>query len=83
MRGSQAGRPEAIYLTDVDGSTPKQLSSGDFTWRSVAPDQQSFIAVVNGTFVNHSVSDASSKAISGIGPQEFPIGWADSKHVFV
>jgi len=80
---SQSGQPDATYLTDVDGSTPKRLVSGEFTWRSVAPDQQSFIVDLNGTFVIHSLSDASSKPIPGIQPEEFPIGWADSKHVFV
>jgi hypothetical protein len=83
MRANQSGRPDAIYLTDVDGSTPKQLSTGDFSWRAVAPDQQSFIASTNGTFVVHSISDASSKPIPGIQPEESPIGWADSNHLFV
>ena len=33
--------------------------------------------------VVHSISDGSSKPIPGIQDGEDPIGWADSKHVFV
>jgi eukaryotic-like serine/threonine-protein kinase len=83
MLASRPGQPGALYLTDVDGSTPKQLTPGDTTWGAVAPDGQSFIAKPNGVFVIHSISDASSTPISGIQAEEFPIGWADSKHVFV
>ncbi|MGD0109042.1 MAG: protein kinase, partial [Rhodopila sp.] len=83
LRASQSGQPEALYLTDVEGSTPKQLAPGDFPWGSVAPDGQSFIVDQNGSFVVRSLSDGSSKPLPGIQAGEEPIGWADSKHVFV
>ena len=83
MLASQSGQAEAVYLTDVDGSTPKQLSPGQAPWGAVAPDEQSVITFRNGAIVVRSVSDGSSKPIAGIQAGEFPIGWADSKHVFV
>ncbi len=84
MIASQSGQGEAVYLTDVDGSTPKQLTPGDTPWAGVAPDGQSFISTVDrNAFVVRSLSDGSSKPIPGIQTGEQPIGWADSKHVFV
>ncbi len=83
MVASQSGQPVAVYLTDVDGSTPKQLSPGDAPWGAVAPDEQSLIIFQNGAFVVRSMSDGSSKPIPGIQAEEFPVGWADPKHVFV
>lgn len=83
LLASQSGQAEAVYLTDVDGSTPKQLSPGAPPWGAVAPDEQSFIVNQNGGFVLRSMSDGNSKPIPGIQAEEFPIGWADSKHVFV
>jgi Tol biopolymer transport system component len=83
MLASQSGQAEALYLTDVDGSTPKRLSPGSAPWGAVAPDEQSFISVQKGAVVVRSISDGSSKPIPGIQADEFPIGWADTKHVFV
>ncbi len=83
MIANQSGQGEAVYLTDVDGSTPKQLSPGDAPWGAVAPDGQSVIIFRNEASVVRSMSDGSSKPIAGIQAAEFPIGWADSQHVFV
>jgi len=83
LLANQAGQAEAVYLTDVDGSIPKRLSPGAPPWGAVAPDEQSWIVVQNGSFVIRSMSDGSSKPIPGIQAEEFPIGWADSKHIFV
>jgi Tol biopolymer transport system component len=83
MLASQSGQAEALYLTDADGSTPKQLSPGSAPWGAVAPDEKSFISVQKGAVVVRSISDGSSKPIPGIQAEEFPIGWADSKHIFV
>ena len=83
MLASQSGQKEAVYLTDVDGSTPKQLSPGAPSWGAVAPDEQSLIIIQKGASVVRSLSDGSSKPIAGIQAEEQPIGWADSKHIFV
>lgn len=83
MLASQSGQAAAVYLTDVDGSTPKQLSPGNTPWGSVAPDGKSFIIFENGDVVVRSIADGTSKSIPGIQAAEQPIGWADSKHVFV
>src|SRR5208282_6771695 len=72
---SQSGQAQAVYLTDVDGSTPKQLSPGDAPWGAVAPDGQSFIVEHDRNFVVRSLSDGSSKPLPGIQPEEYPIGW--------
>ena len=83
MLASQSGQAEALYLTDADGSTPKQLSPGSAPWGAVAPDEKSFISDQKGAVVVRSISDGSSKPIPGIQAEDFPIGWADSKHIFV
>ncbi len=82
MLASRARRV-AVYLTDVNGSTPKQLSPGGFRGEPIAPDGQSFINYQNRSAVVRSISDGSSKSIPGIQDGEDPIGWADSKHIFV
>jgi Tol biopolymer transport system component len=83
LSASQLGQAEAIYLTDVDGSTPKQLSVGTAPWGAVAPDEQSFLVYQNRALVVHSMSDGTSRPIPGIQAPEDSIAWADSKHVFV
>jgi len=80
---SPSGQAQTVYLTDVNGSTPKQLSSGEVPWGSVAPDGNSILVFESGAWVARSISDASTKPIQGIQAAEFPLGWADSKHVFV
>jgi Tol biopolymer transport system component len=83
MNASQSGQAEAIYLTDVNGSTPKQLSPGSVPWGSVAPDGNSFFVFQNGAWVVRSISDSTTKPIHGIPDGEFPIAWAsDAKHLF-
>ncbi len=83
LTASQSG-VEAVYITDVNGSTPKQLSPGVVPWGAAAPDGKSFIVLQNGAWVIRSISDGSTKPIHGIQPAEFSIGWAaDPKHVFV
>ncbi len=83
MTASQSGQDAAVYITDVNGSTPKQLAPGNVPWGAVAPDGQSFIVQQNGGLAVRSIADGTSKPIQGIQATEFPIGWADSKHVFV
>ena len=83
LLADQSGQAEAVYLTDVDGSTPKQLSPGGAPWGAVAPDGTSLLVYQNGAVVVRSMSDGTSKPIPGVQAAEQPIGWADSKHVFV
>jgi Tol biopolymer transport system component len=83
MDGSQSGKAVAVYLTDVNGSTPKQLSPGRILWGAIAPDGQSFISYQDKQTLVNPISGGSSKPIPGIQDTEQPIGWADSKHVFV
>jgi Tol biopolymer transport system component len=82
MGASQSGE-EAVYLTDVDGSTPKKLSPGTAPPGAVAADGNSYISYQNGAFAVRSLSDGSSKPIAGIQAGELPIRSADSNHVFV
>jgi Tol biopolymer transport system component len=83
MVARQSAQAEAVYLTDINGSTPKQLSPGNMSWGAIAPDGQSFISEQNRSVAVRSISDGSSKPIPGILVTEEPIGWAGSKHVFV
>jgi hypothetical protein len=83
MGATPSGQADAVYLTDVNGSTPKQLSPGTAPPGAVAPDGNSFLSYRNEALAARSLSDGSSKPIAGIQAGEFPIRWADSKHVFV
>jgi eukaryotic-like serine/threonine-protein kinase len=84
MLASQSGQAEAVFLTDMDGSAPKQLTLGSASWGAVAPDGQSFIVDQNRSFFVRSMSDGTSKPIPGVQAGEFPVGWAsDTKHIFV
>src|ERR1700733_6915869 len=80
-----AGQPQGLYLTDVNGSTPKLLFPGT-EFCLVAPDGQSVLVFDNGAWFVRSVEGNNSKKITGMQPWsvEFPIGWAaDGKHVFI
>jgi Tol biopolymer transport system component len=84
MHANRPGRPEALFITDADGATPKEVVVGSSPWKAVSPDEKSIMVYQNGGLVVRSLSDGSFKPISGIQAGEFPIAWAsDSKHVFV
>lgn len=84
MTASQSGQPEAVYITDVNGATPKQLSTGNVSWRAGAPGAKSFVVSENGAWVVRSISDGTIQPVHGIQPGEYPVGWAlDGKHLFV
>jgi Tol biopolymer transport system component len=84
MHANQPGLPEALFITDADGATPKEVVAGSAPWKAVAPDEKSIMVYQNEALVVRSLSDGTSKPISGIQASEFPIAWAsDSKHVFV
>jgi Tol biopolymer transport system component len=80
---NQRDASEAVFVTDADGTTPKQLATGNTPWQAISPDQQSFILYQKDGPVIRSLSDGSSKPIPGMQYPEFPAGWADSKHIFV
>jgi eukaryotic-like serine/threonine-protein kinase len=84
LSASNSSQMEATYLTDVNGSTPKQLQTGRVPWSSVAPGSSSFVTFLNGAWVVRSISDNNSKAVAGIQVGEIPIAWAsDPRHLFV
>ena len=89
---NQNSKGMAVFVTDVNGATPKLISPGDAPWGAVAPDGKSVLLFVQGqhkggTVVIHSLSDGgsdgSSRPLPGAQPDEDTIGWsADSKSVF-
>jgi Tol biopolymer transport system component len=86
LLANQTGKGEGVFVTDVNGATPKLISPGDAPWGAVAPDGKSFVQGQHkgGTVVIHSLSDDSSRPLPGVQPGEGTIGWsADSKNVFV
>jgi len=84
LLANQSGGPQALFITDANGATPKQLAPGSTSWKAIAPDGKSVIIIQNRVWLLHSMSDDTSKPIPGMQAQEFPIAWAsDSKHVFV
>jgi len=83
LNASQGGQPEGLYVTDVNGSTPKQVMPGTIDWSTVSPDGRFLSTTQNGVWVVLSVADKKTKPIAGMQAGEFPIAWAeDSKHVF-
>ena len=79
----QSGQGSGLYITDVNGSTPKLVSSGSTPFAAVAPDGHSFFALLNGAWVVRPVPEGPAKPIPGIQAPEQPIAWTtDTKHVF-
>ena len=79
----QSGQGSGLYITDVNGSTPKLVSSGSTPFAAVAPDGHSFFALLNGAWVVRPVPEGPAKPIPGIQAPEYPIAWTtDTKHVF-
>jgi len=84
MLANQPGGAEAVFVTDANGATPKQLSPGSAPWKAVAPDEKSVVIHQNGAVVVRSLADGTSRPLPGLQAGEFPVEWAlDSKHVFV
>jgi Tol biopolymer transport system component len=84
LLANQPGGAEAVFVTDADGATPKQLSPGSVPWKAVAPDEKSAMIFQNGARVVRSLVDGTSRPLPGLQAGEFPVAWAsDSQHVFV
>jgi len=82
LTASQSGQTESLYVTDVNGSTPKLLFPGN-AGSLVAPDGRSLFDFRNGRWEVRSLEGSGSKPIAGIQAGEFPIAWAaEGRHVF-
>jgi hypothetical protein len=72
-----------LYVTDGDGSAPKQVMPAVTDWSTVSPDGRFLSTTLYGAWVVLSLADGKTKPIPGIQPGEFPVAWGeDSKHVF-
>ncbi len=82
----QPGHPAGLYLTDVNGSTPKLLSPTDhveFQQIVLAPDGDSLLILRNGAWHSFSIQHNTARPIHGLQPGEDLVGWsADSNRVF-
>jgi serine/threonine protein kinase/Tol biopolymer transport system component len=82
----QPGHPVGLYLTDVNGSTPKLLSPTDhieFLQTVLAPDGDSLLVLQNGAWSAFSIQHGTSRPVHGLQPGENPVGWADdANHIF-
>jgi eukaryotic-like serine/threonine-protein kinase len=82
----QPGHPAGLYLTDVNGSTPKLLSPTDhveFQQIVLAPDGDSLLILRNGAWHSFSIQHNTARPIQGLQPGEDLVGWsADSNHIF-
>jgi len=84
LLANQTGGAEAVFVTDADGTTPKQLSPGNPSWKAVAPDEKSVLIRQHEQQIIRSLSDGTSRPLPGLQAAEFPIAWAsDSKHIYV
>jgi eukaryotic-like serine/threonine-protein kinase len=72
-----------LYITDVNGATPKLVSPDNTPWAAVAPDGHSCFSRLNGVWVVRPIPDGDARPIPGIQPEDFPIAWAsDTHHIF-
>jgi WD40 repeat protein len=82
----QPGHPAGLYLTDVNGSTPKLLSPTEhveFQQIVLAPDGDSLLILRNGAWHSFSIQHNTARPLHGLQPGEDLVGWsADSNHVF-
>jgi eukaryotic-like serine/threonine-protein kinase len=85
IAGHEAGKPEGVFLANVDGSSkPKELVEGWSNWVAAAPDGHLFLTVKNEGTLIQSIEGGEPKQLQGLHPGDEPIAWsADSKHVFV
>jgi Tol biopolymer transport system component len=85
MVATTPGHISSVYVTDVNGGAPKHVSDLG-VWPGIAPDGQSYIAVVEGKPVIKSLSQETILEIptgEATLPEERPISWSsDSQHVF-
>ncbi len=80
----QSGQAAGLYVTDVNGSTPKLVSPDGFVEPGVAPDGHSLLILRKAAWVIVSIPDGSTKPSAGLQTGDQPIAWAsDSDHVFV
>ncbi len=79
----QSGQ-SGLYVTDVDGGTPRLVSTGSTRWAGISPDGLSYFAFRNDAWAIGSVSGVGKvKPVPGLQTGEFPIAFfEDSKHVF-
>jgi Tol biopolymer transport system component len=87
ITGSQSGKLEGLYVTDINGAPLRQLSSEPSTWAEASPDGRSVFLTQNNAWVIRSLDSRSADSAApkplGIQPEELPVAWAaDSKHVF-
>jgi Tol biopolymer transport system component len=85
LMANQQGQPGSVYITDVNGTTPKLIAPGLVPWGATAPDGKSFVIFTNGALLVRSLSDDGSFPVAGLfKPGEEIIGWAaDSKSLYV
>ena len=77
------GQDRGLFLTDVDGTTPKLLTNAPHRLSWIAPDGQSLLHRQDKLLSVYSIPANTSKPIPGIQPDEIPIGWAsDGKSIF-
>jgi len=80
----QSGQAAGLYVTDVNGATPKLVSPDGFVEPGVAPDGHSLLILRKGAWVIVPIPDGGTKPAAGLQTGDFPIAWAsDPEHVFV
>jgi Tol biopolymer transport system component len=84
IMGNHTNESERPYISDRNGSPPKQLSPDNTPYPGVAPDGDSFVLFENKTMVIRSIKGGTTRPLAGVQPDDLVIGWtSDSKHLFV
>ncbi|MGB9492163.1 MAG: protein kinase [Terriglobales bacterium] len=82
--GNHSNESARPYISDRDGSAPKQLSTYPMPFTTVAPDGDSLVVFENKAMAIQSIKSGTTKPLPGVQPDDLVIGWsADSKHLFV
>jgi hypothetical protein len=84
--GRQSGKPQRVYVQDVDDGTIRPITpEGTFILHNApTPDGRFVTAVTGGRAVLYPVDGGEPKAIPHLAPEDTPILWsADSRHLFV
>ena len=84
IAGNHTNESARLFMTDRNGSTPKQVSAGNAPFAGVAPDGDSVVLFKDKAMVIGSVAGKAPRPIPGMTSDELVAGWAsDSKHLFV
>ncbi|MGA9529233.1 MAG: protein kinase [Terriglobales bacterium] len=84
IMGNHTNESARPYISDRNGSAPRQVSAGNTAFPAVAPDGDSFIVFENKAMAIRSIKSGTSRPLRGVQADDLIIGWtSDSTQLFV